>query len=142
MSQEDAHGSVGGNGAVGTGGGSGGHAGFMNPAVAELRAALANEKCSPELLQRVAVVDTLAEALAEQQQVVNEMTSGVGVSGGGALSALGGMGVAGSGGGTSAIAISLYQQDIERVRYLAAAYARVRLRKVCVLSVTMPLSNV
>ena len=108
----------------------------MNPAVAELRAALANEKCAPELLPHAAVVDTLAEALADQQQLVNDMAAGVGGGGGSgaALGALGSMGGGGRGGGSGdgggAIAISLYQQDIERVRYLAAAYARVRLRKV------------
>ena len=91
----------------------------MNPAVAELRAALVNEICAPELLPRAAVADELADLLADQQRLVDEMAA----KGGG-----------GGGGAGAGVALSLYQQDIERVRFLVASYARVRLRKVRVLA--------
>jgi hypothetical protein len=112
MSLDDSGSGGGGSSSVAAGG----LARNMNPAVAELRAALVNEKCAPELLPRAAVADELATLLANQQQLVDEMAA----KGGGG----------GGGGAGAGVALSLYQQDIERVRFLVASYARVRLRKV------------
>ena len=80
----------------------------INPKIAILRAAWVNEKCAPDILQYAPEAHELAQAVIEQQRQVDLLND------------------------ESSPAISLYQQDIERVRFLLASYARVRLRKVCV----------
>lgn len=80
----------------------------MNVMVVALKAALLNEKCSPELLPfQDEVVTDLSQALKEQQEILDSATF--------AVSDLG--------------FAALYQMEVDRVRYLLASYHRVRLAK-------------
>lgn len=86
----------------------------FNPIVARLRRAWIAEKTCPELLDfETDAVEGLKAALAAQQQIVDAAGTG-------------GAGVPTLSGPAKAI----YREDIERVRYLLAAYTRTRFAKV------------
>jgi hypothetical protein len=81
----------------------------MNPGVLYLRSCWIAERGSAALQPYCPSVTAVAETLQQQSSLVSHMNSAPGI---------------------AAVVTSIYAMDIDRVRYLLAAYTRTRLRKV------------